>query len=310
MWLGRRSTRNPKVLGDYRLLTFLRGFSRLTRGFAADVSHYRQVVDEVSEQFNSVPAGELTANHDSVMSMMQQLASANEELQNRIGKAESTLQVQSEEIAGYMSEARTDKLTSLPNRRVMDDELARRLAEWNRYQTPLAIMILDIDFFKKFNDEHGHLAGDAVLYQVASIIRETVRESDLPVRMGGEEFAVILPSINGEQAWQAAERTRRAVENETFRYEGTELAVTISCGAAQGIENDTSTAIIKRADEALYSAKRSGRNQAHWHDGQMIRSPGSAPVVRTADDSANQDSDFGQVCLELRERLLAVVNDD
>ncbi len=317
IWLGRRTAvpLPTSDLEEYHLRSLLQGLSKWTNGFATDVSEYRQVVENLSEQFDAVPEEQIVEDRSSIMEMVKQLSTANDSLHERIENAESALKQQSEEIAGYMSEARTDKLTGLPNRRVLDDELPRRVAEWNRYQTPIAMMIIDVDFFKKFNDKHGHLAGDAVLRDVAQVIKDTVRESDLPVRMGGEEFAVILPGIAGEAVWLAAERARTAVEQHRFRYEDVEMKVTISCGAAAAIKNDTPTALIKRADEALYSAKRAGRNRSHWHDGRTLTPivtttpEGDQPPEGSAPELEN-NTEFGQVCLELRERLMAVINDE
>jgi diguanylate cyclase len=320
LWLGRRAILpySGQTLEEYHLRNLLRGLSKWTNGVADDVSASRQVVQQLSEQFSSEPEAGTAESHGSVDSVNQrfkQLAAANDELHSRIESAESALEHQSEEIAGYMSEARTDKLTGLANRRVLDDELPRRLAEWNRYQTPISVMIVDVDFFKKINDQHGHLAGDLVLQEVAQLMRDMVRESDLPIRMGGEEFAVTLPGITAEKVRIGAERIRQAIAAQTVRYEGVELKVTISCGATAAIKNDTPTTLIKRADEALYAAKRAGRNRSYWHDGRTILPIGPAGQLTASDRPGpstvlDQDPEFGQVCLELREWLLAVVNDE
>src|SRR6185503_7619557 len=106
---------------------------------------------------------------------------------------------------------RTDALTGLANRRAFDDELNRRFAEWQRRKTMFSLLILDVDHFKKFNDTHGHQAGDAVLTGVAATLRQTFREMDLVARYGGEEFAAILPVTNLTEALRAAERARAAI---------------------------------------------------------------------------------------------------
>ena len=311
LWVGRRSSsQSSKGLDAHHLRSLLGGLFKWTNGFAADVTQYREVVEEFAKRFDSVAATEVSEDHAPVMLMLQQIAGVNDELRKRIDKAEEALQDQTEQIAGYMSEARSDTLTGLPNRRVFDDELGQRVAEWNRYGTLVAVMILDIDFFKRFNDEHGHLAGDAVLQQVSRVMEETMRETDIVVRLGGEEFAAVLPGIEGEGVWLAAERTRKAVENGTFRYEGTDLSVTVSCGSAMAIENDTPSELVKRADEALYSAKHAGRNCSHWHDGWSTIAIGSGHSRQAAADNLARDPDFGEICDELRQRLLTVVGDD
>ena len=115
------------------------------------------------------------------------------QLQNRLAQAEKQIAAQAADLRSYETEARTDSLTGLANRRAFDDEMQRRFAEWQRRRTPFSLMILDIDHFKQFNDSHGHPAGDEVLRNVGKVLVKTARQMDLPCRYGGEEFAVILP---------------------------------------------------------------------------------------------------------------------
>src|SRR6185295_757566 len=135
---------------------------------------------------------------------------ANAELQQRLEQAEKQLAVQAVQIKAHESEARTDSLTTLSNRRAFDDELKRRLNEWQRKGTPCTLVMMDIDFFKKFNDTHGHQVGDEVLRQVAKVLGVQSREMDIPCRYGGEEFAVILPATEALKACKVAERIRAA----------------------------------------------------------------------------------------------------
>jgi diguanylate cyclase len=309
-WMARRSAPplETENLSDYHLVHLLRNLFQWTDGFASDVSAYRETVDQVCQRFTALE-GEKADDEKSMRKMLAQIVEANNGLKMRLEKAEAALQDQAQEIAGYMSEARTDSLTGLPNRRTFDDELTRRMAEFRRYQTPVSLILVDIDFFKKFNDTYGHLAGDAVLQQVAQVLRDTMRESDLVVRLGGEEFAVILPSSEGENVWLAAERTRMAIDGTGFRYKGKDLRVSVSCGAAQALGQETVTELVRRADEALYAAKGAGRNCAHWHDGQRLMA-----ITPNREDDPRVDlqrgSEFGKVCQDLRERLLTVVGEE
>ena len=153
------------------------------------------------------------------------------------------LKQQAGEISTYMSEARTDALTGLPNRRALDEDLTRRLAEWRRHGRPLSVMMIDIDHFKKFNDTYGHQVGDAVLQQVAALLRKTMRESDFVGRFGGEEMAVVLPGTEATEACLAAERARHV--DRRSRYSLTDvqqLHVTVSVGAAQCLTAETADA--------------------------------------------------------------------
>lgn len=160
-------------------------------------------------------------------------------------------------------EASTDTLTGLANRRcfALEAEQAVRLA--HKSQRPLAVLALDLDHFKRVNDEHGHDAGDVVLSTVAQRFRASLREQDLAARMGGEEFAALLPDADAERALQVAERVRKAIEAAPVALpSGVTLAVTASLGVDfwQSGDEDIQAA-LKRADEALYQAKEGGRNR-------------------------------------------------
>lgn len=122
--------------------------------------------------------------------------------------------------------------------------------------------MLDLDFFKRVNDQYGHAVGDEVLRRVAALAQETMRGSDLFGRWGGEEFIVLLPDATLPQAVEAAERLRLAIQRQEFRAEdGAVFNVTVSIGVAQFAPNDSADTLTQRADKALYAAKRAGRNR-------------------------------------------------
>lgn len=312
--LGRRNAAaEANTLDDYQLGKFLRGLMQWTDGFASDVSKYRQVMDIVNQQVSAVEKRQVNPP-EPMSALLSQIVKANDLLQQRLDAAEKTLQAQATDIAAYLSEARTDMLTSLPNRRVFEDELGRRLAEFRRHNTPLAVLMIDIDHFKKFNDRYGHLAGDQVLIQVAKVLRDTMRESDLVARLGGEEFAAVLPATTAVEAGQAAERVRLAVEQAEYQYESTPLHVTISCGAAPVLAGEDATSVVKRADQALYASKSAGRNCAHWNDGReniliTVRDPANPnPIAASMDGPGSLASgDFMAICDELRQRVQSVI---
>jgi diguanylate cyclase (GGDEF)-like protein len=158
--------------------------------------------------------------------------------------------------------ATTDALTDLANRKQIMMQLRNQFKYYQRYRAEFSVLMIDVDHFKKINDTYGHLAGDAVLKQLAAIFLKSLRNVDSAGRYGGEEFLVIVTEPAGEKGRQAAERIRRAVNNYTFLYENSSIKVNISVGIttiSQQDENEKS--LISRADKALYQAKRNGRNQ-------------------------------------------------
>ena len=157
--------------------------------------------------------------------------------------------------------ALTDPLTKIYNRRYLNLHMERALPLAKREKSPLTIVMLDIDYFKKINDSHGHDAGDTILKKLVKIIKKEIRESDILVRLGGEEFLIVLASTSLKQGHELSERIRETVENEAFVYEKKRIPVTISMGIAQFNEVHDLHDFINKADQALYRAKENGRNQ-------------------------------------------------
>ena len=156
--------------------------------------------------------------------------------------------------------ANLDTLTGLPNRRYFDELLAI-MGPRRRHTDSLGIMMIDIDHFKRLNDRYGHAQGDVVLKEVATAIAVTLRAEDTPVRYGGEEFAVMLRRASAPQASEAAERVRAAVAGLSIARLGLETPVTVSVGVAIAAEDEEVSVVIGRADQALYRAKRRGRDR-------------------------------------------------
>ncbi|MBT8083597.1 MAG: sensor domain-containing diguanylate cyclase [Woeseia sp.] len=151
----------------------------------------------------------------------------------------------------------TDPLTMLMNRRGLENRLAQEFSAANRNMTPLAMLVIDIDYFKAFNDDFGHQAGDTALVKVGELIRDSIREFDAAARYGGEEFVVVLPSTEASGAAVLAERVRRSIQNAVW----SERPVTVSIGTATMEPNMSSgESLFKAADAALYEAKEAGRN--------------------------------------------------
>jgi len=149
-----------------------------------------------------------------------------------------------------------DSLTGLHNRRYFHETLAREVDRAQRYQRRLSLVIVDVDGFKEINDRIGHLAGDAVLAEIADRIRQVVRSADIPCRVGGDEFAVIVPEVEVGQAQQLVGRIQRAVSSQPIARAG---RVRVSAGVSDIQPNDSPTTLFERGDESLYAAKHAGK---------------------------------------------------
>lgn len=175
--------------------------------------------------------------------------------QNNLAEAHAMLALKNKELE---ITAETDRLTGLFNRLKLDFVLNSSFRYCKRYGRPLSAVLVDIDKFKSVNDTFGHLVGDIVLKEIATIIGLNVREIDTPGRWGGEEFLIICPETDSCQAFTVAEKLRKIIEEHDFPSAG---KVTCSFGISEYKNYDTVDDIIKRADEALYDVKRSGRNR-------------------------------------------------
>ena len=174
------------------------------------------------------------------------------------------------------AELRIDPLTGVCNRRSFDDSLQTFITQHERSGETFAMAMIDIDHFKKVNDERGHLHGDRVLQELAQYMRACVRPSDVVSRYGGEEFVLLMPRTDLATACNLCERTRAAV--------AANLSVTVSMGLAASLPADTRDTLLARADAALYLAKGEGRNCVYFHEGLPARIVG----IHVADASSEQ----------------------
>lgn len=189
------------------------------------------------------------------------------QMHNKLAAAERVIREQEERMQSYKTEARTDGLTGLPNRRAFDTILSRRVGERQRRKAPVSLLIIDIDHFKELNDQYGHQAGDAVLRGLSGILSSAMRDSDVVARIGGEEFGAILSHASLDDARAVSERLRASVAKNEFMVHGGKLHLTVSIGAAEVLPSESAELIYKRADSALYRAKETGRNRVVVHDG-------------------------------------------
>ncbi len=168
------------------------------------------------------------------------------------------------------SDVLRDDLTQIANRRAFEYELNRRIIEWSRQRTPLSLLLVDVDHFKRINDQVGRLVGDHVLQRVAQHVQFFMRAVDLVAQFGGEELAVILPNTDFDDAKLAGERIRTSIAERVWNGDGHELHITVSVGVATALPGDQPQMIVERADEALCESKRLGRNLTCYHDGHRV----------------------------------------
>ena len=172
--------------------------------------------------------------------------------------------------------ANIDSLTGLLNRRAIQNRLDDAIAHTRRYGGDLSVLMLDIDYFKRINDEYGHIAGDDVLDKVASFLQTRIRDTDTAGRYGGDEFIIILPKSNLPSALVAAERIRKILAATKMKdLKGNEFSITVSQGLASYRAGDTRSSFIYRADDALNRAKQNGRNRVETVETSELTTSGT-----------------------------------
>jgi diguanylate cyclase (GGDEF)-like protein len=203
--------------------------------------HHRESVAQLRRPLDSVVQGaDAASTQDALLDELAEAEKARRELA----------------VAAY-----TDPLTQLPNRRAFDRRAPEEFRNSGQDEAPLAMAILDLDHFKDVNDEYGHLVGDDALRRVADRIEDAVRSTDFVARLGGEEFAILMPDTTDGEARTVAQRVRRVLEEMPVLTGEHRVEVTASVGVAARWEDDTLDSLLQRADEALYQAKERGRNR-------------------------------------------------
>jgi diguanylate cyclase (GGDEF)-like protein len=240
-----------KTSGEEHLIAKIVDINRGIGGDTQRLTFHNNQVAYCGENFN------ITAGRERILSLListyEAAVSKNKELmtaQNELKELNLKLEIALEEVRDLSLH---DPLTGLSNRRMLDIGAAGSLARAQRTGDPFGVIMLDIDLFKKYNDTYGHDAGDRILEQMAEILGKNIRITDLAVRYGGEEFLILLNDFEIEGTLILAERLRSCTQNET--------GITASLGIAWFQADSTFDAVVKRADEALYTAKHNGRNR-------------------------------------------------
>jgi diguanylate cyclase len=235
----------------------------LTRNADTAAEYGASLAGAQSELEHLKDPAQLKALISHMVSATKKSADANKALETQLVDSRRQIEELQESLEAIRHESLTDELTTLSNRRHFDQTIERMVREAEQSREPMALLLTDIDHFKKFNDTYGHQTGDQVLRLVALAVKQNVKGHDVACRYGGEEFAVLLPHTSLRQAVTVAEHIRRAVLTKELvkRSTGENLGrITISIGVSSFTPQDTAQSMIARADAALYAAKAAGRN--------------------------------------------------
>ncbi len=216
---------------------------------ANDIAELETVLGDVMRETRTVQINAQRSRDELRLTQQQVLAS-----ETRIRELERELEVTSDLV-------RHDQLTGVLNRRGLEEIFAKETARATRHDTTLCVALIDIDNFKKLNDSMGHQAGDEALIHLAGICRDTLRPQDTVARYGGEEFIVLLPETSLDDAVIALTRLQRELTKKFFLHANEKILITFSAGVTQMTVDDNQSSVIKRADEAMYQAKQSGKNR-------------------------------------------------
>ena len=219
----------------------------------------------LNEQIDVIKAAEnmsdILSAKDVVLGQAKKIQSQTDAMREELEESKRTTSKLTQLLEQVESKAMIDPLTQVFNRGTYNMEIDQMIKKFKRYKNPAALIIIDIDHFKIFNDDYGHKAGDAVLALVASVIKGAVRDTDMVFRYGGEEFVVLLDNLDLKNALTVAEKVRAQIESHHLTNKANVLNVTVSIGLSCFKEGDIETSIFERADKALYQGKQNGRNR-------------------------------------------------
>ncbi len=265
---GRRKRVGSNDLSEedrQQMLLLLQELGAWTQEYSGNVTGNQEQMMRLAETVQN--NGSKSPTEVRVVAVLQRIMQNNEQLKSKLDDAEQQLERQTRQIASYLTEARTDGLTGLFNRRALDYRLDELFTGYRAGGRSFVIALIDIDKFKNINDTYGHQVGDQVLKQLASVLRTRLDGALIVARFGGEEFAAIMDG----PLRVAAERLnelRRVVAEYAMQAGSKTIEVTISVGLSEPRDDYVVSNVLRRADEALYAAKNIGRNRVYFHDGR------------------------------------------
>ncbi|QAU36046.1 GGDEF domain-containing protein [Janthinobacterium sp. 17J80-10] len=261
----KHSLAEAKLTVKNMMITFIDRLSAVansTGDYHAKMSAYSQKITQTTD-IRSLNAILGDVMHDTRNAQLEALRSRDEMLAARaqVQEAESRIQKLQAELEQMSELVREDQLTGSLNRRGLDDVFEREVARADRRKAPLCIALLDLDDFKRINDTHGHQAGDEALIHLVRVVKDTLRTMDVIGRFGGEEFMLLLPDTALPAAMQTVTRVQRELTKQIFMHRHERVLITFSAGVALRKDNESQEDLFKRVDDALYQAKRAGKNR-------------------------------------------------
>lgn len=308
-WFGRKSAPTSDFVDRQRFLAFMRNLTNWTSEYSGDVADYQSQLSNIRDQ---VALKDSVSSREQILALLSEIMRTNKNLQNRLESAEQRLESQTDQISNYLTEARTDGLTGLFNRRAFDQAIDELFDDWIKQQQAFTLVLIDIDHFKPINDTFGHPAGDAVLQQIAGRLQADLTEAICVARYGGEEFAV-LSTLLADQAAKVIDALREAISRLVITHEEHDISITLSGGVAQVRGDDDIGKLIRRADEALYSAKLGGRNRIYLHDGtlcHLVTQGAEPPSSAAGSPSEHNKRADQQIQQRLQARLQRIVEEE
>ena len=227
---------------------------------AREATDLRALKDQVQQRVDTIRQ-RMSAHHEQEQQLLKEREAQVQALRSRLKAMEAETQTLRTQVHEERRQAFTDALTGLPNRFAYEERLEQEFARWQRYGSPLSLVIVDVDHFKRINDNYGHQAGDKALRIIAQELAEALRKTDFIGRYGGEEIVILMPETPVDSAMVAAEKLRKRIEGCGFHFRDQRVTITISCGLSEFRKGDDPDSAFERADEALYRAKKEGRNR-------------------------------------------------
>ncbi|HET6882947.1 MAG TPA: diguanylate cyclase [Pirellulales bacterium] len=282
-WIHEANHDRQQAVNARQAIDALRHLHDLTCDVAGRVSRHVTKVDAISQELIALRANCNGPKDHAVVDAVSRIVQVNDELTQQLSEAKLEICRQAETIEVQAAAAMADLVTGLPNRRGFDDELRRRLAQWQQQDLPISVLMIDVDNLHELEKEHGQQAADAVLRGVADVLTETMRTMDLIARYDGDQFAVALPGTRLSEAQATAERLRGAVAARGFHVAETPVNITISQGVAEAQAGDNMGSLLERTNLALAASHDAGGNCAYLHDGGRCTA-----IVKEADDETHR----------------------